>query len=172
MKIGLNIFWQHYKWLDNKELFSKTLKNWLLGILYRYIHWCIDTNVLKLLRSDFGYFVSIHILSVSIQKWFLRGRELPVYRIMLACIDTHLYLSENQRVHDVSNHACMIWYISVKISRVWCLYRYIPCLYRYKGQFFQFLTLVKTFVSIHVWKIMPKFAHSIFSLNSNVWVPL
>ena len=118
MKIGLNIFWQHYKWLDNKELLSKNLENWLLGILYRYIHWCIDTNVLKLLLSDFGYFVSIHILSVSIQKWFLRGRESPVHRIMLACIDTHLYVLKIQRDDDVSNHACMIWYISVKSFKI------------------------------------------------------
>ena len=92
--------------------------------MYRYISMCIDTHVLKLLQTDFVQFVSIHISLVSIQKWFLRGRELSVYRIMLACIDTHLCLSEIQKHHDVSNHACMIWYISVKISRNWYMYRY------------------------------------------------
>ena len=114
MKIGLNIFWQHYKLLDNKELFSKNLKNWLLGILYRYIH----TYVLKLLLFDFVHFVSIHTLSVSIQKWSFRDRTSPVYRSMLACIDTHLYVLKIQRDDDVSNHACMLWYISVKSFKI------------------------------------------------------
>ena len=150
MKIGLNIFWQHYKWLDNKELLSKNLENWLLGILYRYIQWCIDTNVLKLLLSDFGYFVSIHILSISIQKWFLRDRTLSVYRSMLACIDTHLYVLKIQKTHDVSNHACMLRYISVKISRSWYLYRYTPVFVSIQRSIFPFLTLVKAFVSIQM----------------------
>ena len=119
-----------------------------LGIMYRYINMCIDTNVLKLLQTDFVHFVSIHIPLVSIQKWSLRGRELPVYRIMLACIDTHLYLSENQRVHDVSNHACMIWYISVKISRNWYMYQYTPVFVSIHRSNLSFWTLVKGFVSI------------------------
>ena len=118
--------------------------------MYRYINMCIDTNVLKLLQTDFVQFVSIHISLVSIQKWSLRGIELPVYRIMLACIDTHMYLSENQRVHDVSNHACMIWYISVKISRNWYMYRYTPVFVSIHRSNLSFLTLVKGFVSIQM----------------------
>ena len=86
--------------------------------MYRYINMCIDTNVLKLLQTDFVQFVSIHISLVSIQKWSLRGRESPVYRIMLACIDTHLYVLKIQKIHDVSNHACMLRYISVKIFKI------------------------------------------------------
>ena len=124
------------------------MQNWFLGILYRYIYMCIDTNVLKLLQTVFVQFVSIHISLVSIQKWFLRGRELPVYRIMLACIDTHLCLSEIQRHHDVSNHACMIWYISVKISRNWYMYRYTHVFVSIHRSNLSFLTLVKGFVSI------------------------
>jgi hypothetical protein len=124
------------------------LENWFLGIMYRYIYMCIDTNVLKLLQTDFVQFVSIHISLVSIQKWSLRGRESPVYRIMLACIDTHLYLSENQRVHDVSNHACMLRYISVKISRNWCMYRYTHVFVSIHRSIFHIWTLVKGFVSI------------------------
>ena len=124
------------------------MKNWFLGIMYRYIYMCIDTNVLKLLQTDFVQYVSIHISFVSIQKWSLRGRESPVYRIMLACIDTHLYLSENQRVHDVSNHACMLRYISVKISRNWCMYRYTYVFVSIHKSIFHIWTLVKGFVSI------------------------
>ena len=116
--------------------------------MYRYINRCIDTNVLKLLQADFVQFVSIHISLVAIQKWFLRDRRLPVYRIMLACIDTHLCLSENQLVLDVSNHACMIWYISVKISRNWYMYRYIYIFVSIHRSIFSIWTLVKGFVSI------------------------
>ena len=144
------------------------MKNWLLGILYRYIHSCIDTYVLKLLLFDFVHFVSIHTLSVSIQKWSLRDITSSVYRSMLACIDTHLYVLKIQKTRDVSNHACMLRYISVKISRFWYLYRYTPVFVSIQRSIFPFLTLVKAFVSIHVWKIMPKFAHSIFTSNSNV----
>ena len=150
MKIGLNIFWQHYKWLDNKELFSKTLKNWLLGILYRYIHWCIDTNVLKSLLLDFEHFVSIHTWSVSIQKRSLRDRTAPVYRSMLACIDTHLFVLKIQKTQDDSKHACMLRYISVKISRFWYLYRYTPVFVSIQRSNFPILTLVKAFVSIQM----------------------
>ena len=94
--------------------------------MYRYINMCIDTNVLKLLQTDFEHFVSIHISLVSIQKWFLRGRDSSVYRIMLACIDTHLFVLKIQKTQDDSKHACMLRYISVKISRFWYLYRYTP----------------------------------------------
>ena len=124
------------------------MKNWFLGIMYRYIYMSIDTNVMKLLQPDFVLFVSIHTSFVSIQNWCLRGRESIVYRIMLACIDTHLYLSENQRVHDVSNHACMLRYISVKISRNWCMYRYTHVFVSIHRSKFHIWTLVKGFVSI------------------------
>jgi hypothetical protein len=126
----------------------KTLKNWLLGVLYRYIHFCIDTNVLKLVLVDFEHFVSIYTGSVSIQKCLHKVRTAYMIRNMLACIDTYVYVLKNQQAPYDSKHACMLRYISVKISRLWCLYRYISCLYRYKGQDFQSLTLVKVFVSI------------------------
>ena len=144
--------------------------------MYRYINMCIDTNVLKLLQTDFVHVVSIHISLVSIQKWFLRGRRSSVYRIMLACIDTHLCLSEIQKHHDVSNHACMIWYISVKISRNWCMYRYIPVFvsihrsnlsFLNTGQRFFIDTNHQLYRYISV-KFCPNLLNSILSLNSNM----
>jgi hypothetical protein len=144
--------------------------------MYRYISMCIDTNVLKLLKTDFVQFVSIHISLVSIQKWFLRDRRLPVYRIMLACIDTHLCLSEIQRHHDVSNHACMIWYISVKISRNWCMYRYTPVFVSIHRSNLSFLNAGQRFcidTNHQLYRYMsvkfcPNLLNSILSLNSNV----
>ena len=126
------------------------MKNWLLGILYRYIHSCIATYVLKLLLFDFVHFVSIHILSVSIQKRSLRDRTAPVYRSMLACIDTQLFVLKIQKTQDDSKHACMLRYISVKISRFWYLYRYIPVFVSIQRSIFPILTLVKAFVSIQM----------------------
>ena len=144
--------------------------------MYRYIITCIDTNVLKLLQTDFVLFVSIHTSFVSIQNWCLRGRESLVYRIMLACIDTHLYLSENQRVHDVSNHACMLRYISVKISRNWCMYRYtyvFVSIHRSKFSYLNAGQRVCIDTNHHLYRYMyVKFClnllNSIFSINSNV----
>ena len=126
------------------------MKNWLLGILYRYIHWCIDTNVLKSLLLDFEHFVSIHTWSVSIQKRSLRDRTAPVYRSMLACIDTPLFVLKIQKTQDDSKHACMLRYISVKISRFWYLYRYTPVFVSIQRSKISFLTLVKAFVSIQM----------------------
>ena len=126
------------------------MKNWLLGILYRYIHSCIDTYVLKLLLFDFVHFVSIHTLPVSIQKWSLRDRTSSVYRSMLACIDTHLFVLKIQKTQDDLKHACMLRYISVKISRFWYLYRYTPVFVSIQRSKISFLTLVKAFVSIQM----------------------
>ena len=118
MKIGLNIFWQHYKWLDNKELFSKTLKNWLLGILYRYIHclyrykWGLSETE-QLLCIEACLHVSIHICLFS------KSRKLNMIRSMLACLDTY-----QSRFQD--SDICIDTH---------------PCLYRYKSQFFYFFNV-------------------------------
>ena len=121
-------------------------------------------------------FVSIHTSFVSIQNWCLRGRESRVYRIMLACIDTHLYLSENQKMHGVSNHACMLRYISVKISRNWYMYRYTYVFVSIHRSNFSNLNAgqrVCIDTNHHLYRYMSvnfclNLLNSIFSINSNV----
>ena len=133
------------------------MKNWVLGIMYRYINMCIDTNVLKLLQTDFVQFVSIHLSLVSIQKWSLRGRESPVYQIMLACIDTHSLLS---KIRECMMYRIMLACFDTYQSRFQetdvCIDTH-TCLYRYLGQNFTFERWSKglyrykpSFVSIHV----------------------
>ena len=146
----LQMTWQR------KTIF-KTLKNWFLGILYRYIIIRIDTYVLKLLQTDFVHFVSIHISLVSIQ-------------ICLSEAERHLCI---ESCLHVSIHTCISqkisWYMMYRIMLVWfdtyqsrfqetdvCIDTH-TCLYRYIGQNFQFERWSKglyrykpSFVSIHV----------------------
>jgi hypothetical protein len=77
----------------------------------------MDTNVLKLVLVHFEHFVSIHTGSVSIQKLLYKNRMFHMIRNMLACIDTCVYVLKNQQASYDSKHACMLRYISVKISR-------------------------------------------------------
>ena len=179
MKIGWTYFGKLYKWLDNKELFSKPWKT-------DFLVFCIDTYIsvwIQMSWNLFWYFLSTlyrytqalyryksfytktecsiwfeTCLHVSIHVYmFWKTSKLHMIRSMLACLDTYQSRFQDSDVCIDTSRVC----IDTKV-KIFKIERWSRALYRYK----------QSFVSIHLLKIMPKFAHSIFSLNSNVWIPL